>query len=147
MHFLLWNVWCITPITTFHSNKIPRGSPEILSSLRYTESIYLHSVQLFISFFFALCSNVTHALKQAVKLKDYRYSSYLKNLVQHWDTDIEKLSPTARQQLLTVRWVSVNQKYVFLPLRFSLLLGNQCLIDSALKSIVSLIRLYSWKVT
>ncbi|XP_026778492.3 putative helicase mov-10-B.1 isoform X1 [Pangasianodon hypophthalmus] len=50
-------------------------------------------------------SSMKHALKQTVKLKDYGYSAYLKNLVQHWNTDIEKLSPTARQQLLRVRGV------------------------------------------
>ncbi|KAK3556979.1 hypothetical protein QTP70_022320 [Hemibagrus guttatus] len=50
-------------------------------------------------------SSMTHALKQDVKLSDYRYSAYLKNLVQHWGTDTEKLSPIAKQQLLRVRGV------------------------------------------
>ncbi|KAI5608221.1 putative helicase mov-10-B.1, partial [Silurus asotus] len=50
-------------------------------------------------------SSRTHALKQFLKLKDYKYSSYLKILVQHWDADNEKLSPTTRQQLLRVRGV------------------------------------------
>ncbi|KAI5109137.1 putative helicase mov-10-B.1 [Silurus meridionalis] len=50
-------------------------------------------------------SSRTHALKQFVKLKDYKYSSYLKILVQHWDADNEELSPTTRQQLLRVRGV------------------------------------------
>ncbi|XP_060724073.1 putative helicase mov-10-B.1 [Tachysurus vachellii] len=50
-------------------------------------------------------SSMKHPLKQVVKLPDYKYSAYLKNLVQHWDADIEKLSPTARQQLLRVRGV------------------------------------------
>ncbi|XP_017335051.1 putative helicase mov-10-B.1 isoform X1 [Ictalurus punctatus] len=47
--------------------------------------------------------SMTHALKQPVKLKDYKYSAYLKNLVHHWNSDGEKLSPTARQQLHRAR--------------------------------------------
>uniref|UniRef100_A0AAR2M0M0 RNA helicase n=1 Tax=Pygocentrus nattereri TaxID=42514 RepID=A0AAR2M0M0_PYGNA len=44
-------------------------------------------------------SCVTHALKQAVKLKDYSYPAYLKDLVKHHLADTEKLSPAARLQL------------------------------------------------
>ncbi|XP_053355474.1 putative helicase mov-10-B.1 [Clarias gariepinus] len=50
-------------------------------------------------------SSLTNALKPAMKLKDYKYSAYLKNLVKHWNADIEKLSPTVQQQLLRVRGV------------------------------------------
>ncbi|XP_060775441.1 putative helicase mov-10-B.1 isoform X2 [Neoarius graeffei] len=48
--------------------------------------------------------SITHALIPTMKLKPYEYSTYLKNLVRHWD-DIEKLSSTARQQLPRVRGV------------------------------------------
>lgn len=64
-------------------------------------------------FICASCSNLAHALKQAVKLKGYRYSAYLKNLIQHWDADDEKLSPTSRQQLLAVKWV-FGQSEIFI---------------------------------
>ncbi|KAL6457776.1 hypothetical protein MHYP_G00330060 [Metynnis hypsauchen] len=48
-------------------------------------------------------SCVTHALKQAVKLKDYSYPAYLKDLVKHHLADTETLSPAARLQLPRVR--------------------------------------------
>uniref|UniRef100_A0A8B9H6G8 RNA helicase n=1 Tax=Astyanax mexicanus TaxID=7994 RepID=A0A8B9H6G8_ASTMX len=38
-------------------------------------------------------SGVTHSLKQEVKLKDYKYPAYLKDLVKHRLADTEKLSP------------------------------------------------------
>ncbi|KAI4903009.1 hypothetical protein NFI96_012038, partial [Prochilodus magdalenae] len=48
-------------------------------------------------------SCVTHALTLAVKLRDYSYPAYLKDLVKHRLADTEKLSPAARQQLPRVR--------------------------------------------
>uniref|UniRef100_W5LB03 RNA helicase n=1 Tax=Astyanax mexicanus TaxID=7994 RepID=W5LB03_ASTMX len=50
-------------------------------------------------------SGVTHSLKQEVKLKDYKYPAYLKDLVKHRLADTEKLSPAARLQLPRVKAV------------------------------------------
>ncbi|XP_072540773.1 putative helicase mov-10-B.1 [Salminus brasiliensis] len=50
-------------------------------------------------------SCVTHSLRQVVKLKDYKYPAYLKNLAKHRLADTEKLSPAARLQLPRVREV------------------------------------------
>ncbi|XP_070704660.1 putative helicase mov-10-B.1 [Pempheris klunzingeri] len=50
-------------------------------------------------------SSVVQPLKMAVKLADYRYPHYLKELAQQRMEDSEYLSPAARQQLASVRGV------------------------------------------
>ncbi|XP_076124950.1 putative helicase mov-10-B.1 [Alosa pseudoharengus] len=50
-------------------------------------------------------SFVTHSLKSVVKLKEYQYPKYLKDLAKQRLEDSEYLSPAARQQLPVVRGV------------------------------------------
>ncbi|XP_051996519.1 putative helicase mov-10-B.1 [Xyrauchen texanus] len=50
-------------------------------------------------------SSVKHALKLMVKLKEYTYPAYLKELARHKLEDSESLSPSVRQQLPRVRRV------------------------------------------
>ncbi|KAL2090820.1 hypothetical protein ACEWY4_013083 [Coilia grayii] len=49
--------------------------------------------------------SVSHPLKTVVKLKEYRYPNYLKDLAKQGLEDSEYLSPAARQQLPVVRAV------------------------------------------
>lgn len=54
--------------------------------------------------FFLLCRNIVHPLKMVVKLAQYNYGPYLKELAKCSLEDSEQLSSAARQSLLSVRW-------------------------------------------
>lgn len=64
----------------------------------------------FIPFYFY--SFIKHNLEIMVKLKTYKYPSYLKELAKHKLEDSEHLSPSVRQQLPRVRqaWTLLEQR-------------------------------------
>lgn len=69
----------------------------------------LHKIiQIFLLFFF-LCSSVVQHLRPAVRLGDYRYPQYLKELAKQRLEDSEYLSPNARQKLPSVKWENWRQ--------------------------------------
>lgn len=53
--------------------------------------------------FVLLCSSIVQPLKTTVKLGDYKYPHYLKELTKQRMEDSEYLSPTAKQKLASVK--------------------------------------------
>lgn len=54
--------------------------------------------------FFSPCSSVVQHLKVAVRLAEYKYPDYLKELAKQRMEDTEYLSPAARLRLPSVKW-------------------------------------------
>lgn len=53
--------------------------------------------------FFSLCRNVDHPLKMVVKLGEYKYGPYLKELAKRSLEDSDQLPSASRQSLPSVR--------------------------------------------